>query len=412
MPSLYTREKNPTSGAWHFKRVKEGRGVKTGDLRGTFYARPFVKGRQRWQRLSAETFADAKREASELPDKLQAQALGVTVEEARSNRILIKTAVETYLEQKAKKARRTLLQYKNTLEQFIEALKGKARFLDEIDEDVLRHYKSFLENLGYAGKTIDTRLNIVFFLLKKNGVTARIPRDEMPTVEEDQAKPYSDDGLKKLFAEMERSGAVETVKGKDYSGPGFGLMIRYKFFLGTACRDREVTYAAWSDIDFNKKEYHIRRKEDVGFTPKNHESRTVPLPDSLVELLMKRRERAPDRRWIFVNENGNPENHFLRKLKAVAKRAGLNCGNCRTTITEGRYQKQQVEVTCETHPVCEHFILHRFRKTCATRWMNNNVPVRTIQHWLGHKSLETTMIYLGVQDSQELRNQVNDAYGD
>ena len=62
--------------------------------------------------------------------------------------------------------------------------------------------------MGYAGKTIDTRLNIVFFLLKKNGVKARIPRDEMPEVEEEPAVPYSDDELKKLFAEMatKRSG--------------------------------------------------------------------------------------------------------------------------------------------------------------------------------------------------------------
>jgi hypothetical protein len=27
---------------------------------------------------------------------------------------------------------------------------------------VLRYYKNFLENLGYAGKIIDARLNIVF----------------------------------------------------------------------------------------------------------------------------------------------------------------------------------------------------------------------------------------------------------
>jgi len=412
MPSLYTREKNATTGAWHFRKVKEGRGIKTGDLQGTFYARPFIKGRQRWQRLNAQTFAEAKHEAAELPDKLQAQALGVTVEEAKSNRVLIKTAVETYLQQKATKAKKTVLQYKNTLEQFVEAVRGKARFLDEIDDEVLRHYKRVLEGLGYAGKTIDTRLNIVFFLLKKNGIAARIPRDEMPAVEDEPAVPYSDDELKKLFAEMAKDGTVEKVKGKEYAGAGFGQEIRYRFFLGTGCRDREVTFASWADVDFSKKKFYVRRKEDVGFTPKSHESRTIPLPGPLVELLKKRREKAPDRRWIFVNEKGNQENHFLRKLKAIAKRAGLNCGNCRTTITEGRYDKRQVAVTCETHPVCEHFILHRFRKTCATRWMNNNVPVRTIQHWLGHKSLETTMIYLGVQDSEQLQSQIDEAYGD
>src|SRR2546426_12836068 len=77
--------------------------------------------------------------------------------------------------------------------------------------------------------------------------------------------------------------------------------IRYKFFLGTGCRDKEVTFAAWSDIDFDKKTYHVRRKEDVHFTPKSHESRTIPLPDSLVALLKARRKNAPHDRWIFVN---------------------------------------------------------------------------------------------------------------
>jgi hypothetical protein len=47
-------------------------------------------------------------------------------------------------------------------------------------------------------------LNIVFFLLKKNGIAARIPRDEMPTIEEEVAVPYTEEELKRLFAEMGR----------------------------------------------------------------------------------------------------------------------------------------------------------------------------------------------------------------
>jgi hypothetical protein len=83
----------------------------------------------------------------------------------------------------------------------------------------------------------DTQLNIVFFLLR-NGVKARIPRDEMPEVEEEPAVPYSDDELKKLFSEMGRTGAIETVKGKEYTGPGFGQEIRYRFFLDSVQRQR------------------------------------------------------------------------------------------------------------------------------------------------------------------------------
>jgi integrase len=92
---------------------------------------------------------------------------------------------------------------------------------------------------------------------------------------------------------------TEEVEGEIFSGPGFGEPIRYKCFLVTACRDREVKYAAWSEIDFAKKTYHIRRKEDAGFTPKSHESRTVPLPDSLIELWKLRRKNAPNDRWIL-----------------------------------------------------------------------------------------------------------------
>ena len=216
----------------------------------------------------------------------------------------------------------------------------------------------------------------------------------MPVVEEEVAVPYSEEELKKLFARMDDEEA-----------------IRYKFFLGTGCRDKEVTFAAWADIDFDKKTYHIRRKEDVQFTPKSHESRSVPLPDSLITLLKVRRKKALHDRWIFVNEEGRPDNHFLRKLKRIALRAGLNCGQCKTSITVGRFEKKKVvEVSCKNQPVCEHIYLHRLRKTCATRWHEAGVPIRTIQVWLGHKNLETTMIYLGVTDSGKLRDNINAAF--
>lgn len=398
-PSLYIREKNST-GNWRYRRIKEGRGVRTGDLRAPFYARPFLDGKQVWKTLSAESFTEAKEEAEQFALALEAQAKGLTVAEFESlgnaNRTAIKTAIETYLEQKSGKAKKTVMQYRLTFAEFIEALGGKVRFLDEINENILRSYKKYLVSKGHAGKTIDTRLNIVFFLLKKNGIKARIPRDEMPTVEEEVAVPYTEEELKKLFAQMNEEESA-----------------RYKFFLGTGCRDKEVTFAAWNDIDFDKKSYHVRRKEDVGFTPKSHESRTIPLPDSLIALLKERRKNAPHGRWIFVNQQGKPGNHFLRKLKTIALRAGLNCGQCRTTITEGRYEKRKrVEVSCETRPVCQHFYLHRFRKTCASRWEQHGVPIRTIQHYLGHKNLETTMLYLGIADSEKLRGNINAAFGD
>ena len=74
-PSLYIREKSP-SGPWRYRRVKEGRGLKTGDLTGPFFARPFLNGKQFWKQLLAETLAQAKKEVSQLGAGIAAQAQG------------------------------------------------------------------------------------------------------------------------------------------------------------------------------------------------------------------------------------------------------------------------------------------------------------------------------------------------
>jgi integrase len=398
MPSLYTREKVPVAQKdgqmqllWRYQRVREGRGVKTSNVAGPFYSRRKLNGRMAWTKLQQQTFTGAKAEAGTHAEEASAERLQVV----SGNRTTVESAVETYLDYKSRKARKTVMQYRSTLNQFADAIKDHAYFMDEITPDVLRKYKKFMEAEGYAGKTIDTRLNIVSFLLKKNGISARIPRDEMPTVETETAIPYSEADLKKLFKEMDEE---ET--------------LLFKFFLATGARDREVTFASWADINFENKTYTIRAKTDVGFFVKNHESRTIPIPDSLVALLKEAHKNKKHDRWVFVNKDGKPRDHSLRRLKQLALKVGLNCGHCKTTINVGRYKPDIREVSCEKHPTCEHIKLHRLRKTCATRWHDAGVTLRTLQYLLGHKKLETTQLYLGTQNSQELRSLINQAAGD
>jgi integrase/recombinase XerD len=396
MPSLHTRQKHLVNNrpVWRYRRIKEGRGKQTGDLSGPFYARKTISGKMTWKKLYAETFKEARSEAEQIEAALDAQAKGLTVAEAEAlsnaQRIPIRTAVDKYLEQKSGKAKKTQMQYRLTLNEFIASVADRARFLDEITDDVLRLYKKYMTAQGYAGKTIDTRLNIIFFMLKKNGIKARIPRDEMPIVERLCAVLFTKEFLNKLFAAMDEE-----------------QTLLYKFFLGTGCRDREVAFAEWSDIDLANYTYHVRAKPDAGFTLKSHESRSVVMPNSLVKLL-ENANRKVGCRWVFSNRSGGPENHALRKLKVIALRAGLNCGQCRTTIDVGRYDRKTMEVSCKTHPVCEQIYLHRLRKTCATRWHNNGVPIDTIREFLGHKSLATTQLYLGVASrSKKLQSQID-----
>lgn len=397
--SIYRRLKN-REGRWRYERVNTGRGRRPANLSGPFYLRytspegkqPFVPG--------GDTLSEAIETAERLGHALEARARGLTVQEfdlsADPHRVTIRAAVQSFLEAKKSKAKRTLDSYVLHLNEFLAALPVSVRFVDEINEHVLRKYKDRMAAQGLSARTMHNRLLTIRIFLKKQGFKIPLAWDEMPTFEEEPAVPYEAEQLKRLFAAMDEEQAA-----------------RYKFFLGSACRDKEVTFAAWQDIDFSKGTYQIRSKPDVGFTIKNHESRTVPLPKPLVELLKHRHKKAPHARWIFVNEEGRPDNHFLRKLKRIAFHAGLNCGQCVTTVTKGRYEgKRPVEVSCKTDPVCAHWYLHRFRKTCATRWQENGIPIRTIQHWLGHKSLETTMKYLGVTDTEKLRGQIDQAFCD
>jgi hypothetical protein len=200
--SLYVREK--TDSGWRYRRIREGRGFKTGDLIPPFFTRRRMHGKQVWKGRHAETFALAKKEVTQLNTRVAAEPQGFATAQAEvartANRIPLATAVDTYLEQKSGKSQKTVYQYKRTLNEFQNVVGRKVRYLDEVTENVLRIHKKSVEAEGYAGKTIDTRLNIVFFLLKKNGVAARIPRDEMPVVEEEVAVPYIDTELTKLFA--------------------------------------------------------------------------------------------------------------------------------------------------------------------------------------------------------------------
>jgi integrase/recombinase XerD len=172
--------------------------------------------------------------------------------------------------------------------------------------------------------------------------------------------------------------------------------VRYLFFLATGCREQEVMHATWDNIDCDKQTHHVTGdgKQDVNFVPKNHEERMAPLSTELCEMLETRRKKMKDSRWIFPNQDGNPDGHFLRKFKTIAKKAGLNCGRCKTTMNVGRYHKTAVAVDCKSHPVCENHYLHRLRKTAATRWLRGEFDLETIRVWLGHKSLAVTQLYL------------------
>lgn len=381
--TVYFRHK--TSNGWRYEALGIGRRPEAA-RNGPFYIRVREKGKYKWEKHLSEL--EAKRAAASAPVERKAQALGLLADditnEANSNRAPIKVAVEAYLHERRFGRPRSMAVYKNVFEQLLENLPKGVRFIDQLaNPRSLNAYVEFLRGKGYSTKTIETRMGFVFSLLKANGVERSSRLIKLPKVQRTRTKAYNADELARLFA---------TMKPEEY--------LRYLFFLRTGCREQEVQYATWRDIDLKNLRYTVtgEGKSDVGFIPKNHEERTVPLTTELGSLLAAHKRNAVSERWVFTNGDGNPEGHFLKKFKAIARRAGLNCGQCKATIREGRYDnRHEAEVTCKTRPICEEHYLHRLRKTAATNWLRSGFDLMKIKTWLGHKSLEVTQIYLDAE---------------
>jgi integrase len=396
--AIYQRVKIEGTG-WRYRRVEERRGAKTGKLTGSFYIRHTDtrrtygekgKAAQPWVKLDSDSFEQAKRERDQ-------KVKGITIAALDDqNRKSIETEIEKFLDQKRrKKSPATFANYSYILNEFLAQLATGVKFIDQVNGDVLDRHMRWLENQGAAPKTINNKMLVLFLMLKCAGVQNSSKLVELPTVEDEIAEPYTKEELKKLFAEMDEEEKV-----------------RYTFFLDTACREKEVAHAQWDDIKDGK--YHIRSKnyttsagKQLKFSPKNHEARMVPLTRELVDMLADRRKTSKSK-WIFPNEIGDPEGHFLRKFKKIAYRAGLNCGECHPEITTGRFQKETKKVCCKDYPEgCENHYLHRLRKTRATFWHTQGISLRTIQIYLAHKSLETTQKYLGAQSASEIQDKIN-----
>ncbi len=391
--TVYYRQKIAGTG-WRYRPLTVGRRPEAAK-NGPYFIR-VRNGAGKYQWVKHQTEQAAAKAAKAAPVARQAQELGLSVDdltnEENTNRISIKTAVENYLQDRRFGRPRSIAAYENAFDQLLANLPRGVRFIDQLAAPrALNAYVEFLRGQEYSNKTITIRMGFVFSLLKAHGVAKPSKLIRLPKVQRTRMKAYNSKELTKLFAAM---------TPEEY--------LRYLFFVRTGCREQEVQYATWKDLDLEGLRFVVsgEGKSDVGFLSKNHEERQVPLTSELGALLIEHKKHAVSDRWVFTNEDGKPEGHFLRKFKSIAKRAGLNCGQCKSTIREGRYDnRHEAEVTCETRPVCEEHYLHRLRKTAATNWLRSGFDLMKIKTWLGHKSLEVTQIYLDseMHDPEEQR---------
>lgn len=173
--------------------------------------------------------------------------------------------------------------------------------------------------------------------------------------------------------------------------PFMRLVVEMGLKLGL--REQEITYAEWDDVSWNDAVFRVQGKPHWGWKIKDNEMREIPIGSEVLEHLKIRKQAFPNSKLIVGTASDHPNQHFLRTLKRLARRAGLNCGKCHGCSTEVQE--------------CENWTLHKLRRTFCTTLLRNGVDARTVSAWAGHADLATTLRYLRPSSAKEMQEKVN-----
>jgi len=152
----------------------------------------------------------------------------------------------------------------------------------------------------------------------------------------------------------------ELVRAEE-TGPSIWGMVATALYAGL--RKAELVYLRWADVGAES----VLVRNSLEHQVKDFEEREIPLHVELRRIL----DRLPHDRlpWAFPSRQGRPWDPS--NLRKHCIRAGLRG-------------------------------FHVLRRTFATNCLHCGIDVRTVQRWLGHADLQTTMRYLAADVGQRV----------
>lgn len=323
---------------------------------------------------------------------LNAKRAGVEIlEPASAGRPLADAVVEYLDEVRRSKSESTHYLYSLNLRYLGESIIRKDPSLESLTRVDVLTFRDFLRARGNSDRSISGHLTWLRSFMTRYELKWPLLKTDRVKYTEKEVSAYTVEEIDGLLgvADQDETDLIQ-------------------FLLCTGSRKQEVMFATWGDINFTLGTFKITEKLDLGFRPKDREEGLIPIPESLVSLLKARRKRYPHSRMIFELPDARSDQHLLKTIKELAYKASLNCGECHHKPMSGR----KLTGCCATSATCNRFILHKFRKTFATMHHEAGVSARTIQRWLRHSSLETTLRYLagGDDNSDRTRSLVNNTF--
>src|SRR5215831_9086068 len=250
--------------------------------------------------------------------------------------------------------------------------------IDRISAEDVADLIAALEGGGLAPKTIHNVIGTLSALFN----FARQPRRrwassnpcegaELPAIPEPEEIRYLELGELQLLIAHARPGLYHRLDGALYLTAGM-----------TGLRQGELLALRWRDVDWIAARIRVRRnlvRGRIG-TPKSRRSiRSVPMADEVggeLDRLHKASGYTGDDDLVFAHPATGKfiaKPNVTRRLHQALADAGLD----------------------DTH------VFHDLRHTFGTRMAAAGVPMRTLQEWMGHKHIATTMRYADYAPSSQ-----------
>ena len=280
-----------------------------------------------------------------------------------------------YLEYELNYSELTIKGYNEEINKFINYTKDNNINYKKINNDSVRYYLKYLDELKYSKNSVSRNLSALrtyYKFLVNEKLIDNNPFKIISNPKKDKKLPnfLNYEEIEKIFESFE-------------DNTPFNLRNRciVELLYDTGVRVSELVNIKISDIDFNEKTINI--------SGKGRKERIVYFGDYLYEVLNE---------YIKKGRNVLLDNNISDYLILNSR------GNKITTRGIQQIIDKVVSDASLKHKISPHVLRHTF----ATHMLNGGSDIKTIQQLLGHESLSTTGIYTHITNevlrSEYLKN--------
>ena len=206
-------------------------------------------------------------------------------------------------------------------------------------------------------------------------------------------EPGKGPATKRDYKRELKSSRVPEIYSKQEMGAMFSVMdtdehLVFSTFYESGLRKRELMHLEASDLICDelvpgrfKTEIRVQSKPAWKFQTKTGGGRAVWVSKDLMDRLQQRKATCRASKLLFGSSTGRPDYHLLDKLKAIARRAGLDPA----TVW-----------------------LHKWRATAATNWLRSKDlggkgwDIGFVRQQLGHEDMKSIEHYIALVRTEEL----------